>query len=138
MSSRTSTPVVGQRIVRPRHWVQPGPFRGLLVESVDVGVQLPLVDPPNSSPTELYRRELPGPDEGIDLRGAHAEIGGDVFESEEARLYAGGPLASVAATSSPVVHNPNDSTDKGRLPVSLSVCLRLPSLTLVQGWEEHS
>jgi hypothetical protein len=138
MSSKTSAPVVGQWIVRPGHGMELGPFRGLLVKPVDVGVQLPLVDPPHPTPTELYRRELAGPDEGVDLCGTHAEIGGDVFESEEARLYAGGPLASVAATSSPVVHNPNDSTDKGRLPVSLSVCLRLPSLTLVQGWEEHS
>jgi hypothetical protein len=138
MSSKTSAPVVGQWIVRPGHGMELGPFRGPLVKPVDVGVQLPLVDPPHPTPTELYRRELAGPDEGVDLCGTHAEIGGDVFESEKAGLHAGGPLASVAGTARPVVHNPNDSTDKGRLPVSLFVCLCLRSVTSVRVGEDQS
>jgi hypothetical protein len=134
MSSRTSAPVVGQ-IVGPRDGMQLGPLRGLLVKPIDVGVQLPLVDAPNTTSTELYRRKLPGPNEGIDLRGAHAEIGGDVFESQEAGFDAPRPIASMAATSWHVVHNPNDSIDKGRLPVSFFVCGRLPSVTSVHGSE---
>jgi hypothetical protein len=138
MSSRASPSVVGQWIVRPGHGVQLGPFRSLLVKLVDVGVQLPLVDAPHATSTELYRRKLAGPDEGVDLCGAHAEIGGHVFESEEARLYPAGLPASVTTASRHVVHIPNDSTDKGRLPVSLFVCLRLPPLTSVYVGEDQS
>jgi hypothetical protein len=138
MFSRASATVVGQRIVRAGYGMQLGPFRGFPVKPVDVAVQFPLVDPPNAASAELYGGELAGPHEGIDLRGAHAEIGGDVFESEETGLNACGSLASITATSGPFFHNTNDSIDKGRLPVSLFVCLRLPSATAVRLRDEHT
>jgi hypothetical protein len=57
----------------------PGPRLGLFVEPVDERLELLSVDSPDAAAPDLDRGELAGPDERVDLRNAHAQIGRDVL-----------------------------------------------------------
>lgn len=57
-----------------------------LVKTVDVGIELLSVDPPDTSPTDLDRGQLPRTNERVDLRHADVEIGRDILEGEEPRF----------------------------------------------------
>jgi hypothetical protein len=59
--------------------VIPGPSLGLVVEPLDVGLELALVDPPDAAAPDLDGGELARPDERVDLGDAHAQVGGDVL-----------------------------------------------------------
>ena len=72
-----------------------GPFLSLFVEPLDVGLELGLVDPPDPAAPDLDGGELARANERVDLRDAHAEVGGDVLEREETRLD-GRPLPARA------------------------------------------
>ena len=62
------------------------PGVGLLVQALDVGLELGPVDPPYSSAPDLDGGQLSRPHQRIDLRDAHAQIGGHILEREKARL----------------------------------------------------
>lgn len=62
---------------------------GILMKPVDVGVELRSIDPPHAAPSDLHGRELTGSNEGIDLRDAHIQVCGDIFQSKQARLDTG-------------------------------------------------
>lgn len=66
-----------------------GPLSGLAMEPVDVGLELFDIDAPHAPAPDLDGRKLPGSHDRIDLGDADTEVGGDVFESEEARLDPG-------------------------------------------------
>jgi hypothetical protein len=126
MCSRASTTIVGHlRLVRAGQRMKPRPLRCPFVQSIDVGVQLPLIDPPHPPSPELHGRELAGADQRVNLSHADAEVGRDVLEREKARLDPGSPPAAVSVSGARA-HNRNDSTDMGRGPVSTAVCVRLP------------
>ena len=57
----------------------PGPRLRLFVEPVDERLELLSVDPPDAPAPDLDRGELARPDEGVDLRNAHAQVGRDVL-----------------------------------------------------------
>ena len=57
----------------------PGPRLGLFVEPVDERLELLAIDPPHATAPDLDRGELARPDERVDLRNAHAQIGRDVL-----------------------------------------------------------
>lgn len=57
----------------------PGPRLGLFVEPVDERLELLAIDPPDAPAPDLDRGELAGPDERVDLRNAHAQIGRDIL-----------------------------------------------------------
>jgi hypothetical protein len=63
-----------------------GPLLSLVVQPVDVGLELGLVDTPNAAPADLDRGQLARANERVDLRDADAQVGGDVLEREEAWL----------------------------------------------------
>jgi len=63
-----------------------GPFLSLLMEFVQVSIQLIPIYPPYAPAPQLDGGEAAGTDQGIDLRNAHAQIVGHVFEREESRL----------------------------------------------------
>ena len=63
------------------------PVLGVCVELLDVCIELLPVDPPHPAPTDLDGRELARSDERVHLRDAHAEVGRNVLEREEPRLY---------------------------------------------------
>ena len=83
----------------------PGPRLGLFVEPVDERLELLAIDPPDAPTPDLDRGELARPDEGVDLRNAHAQIGRDVVEGQEARLDLG-PFWALVASDIPVGHAP--------------------------------
>jgi hypothetical protein len=56
-----------------------GPRLGFLMQPVDEHFQLFSIHAPDPSPSYLDRWEFPGPDQGVDLRHAHAQIGRDVL-----------------------------------------------------------
>ena len=64
-----------------------GPLFRLLVKPLDVGLELPPVDPPHAAAPDLDRGEIARSHQGVDLRDAHGQIGGHVLEREEAGLY---------------------------------------------------
>jgi hypothetical protein len=66
------------------------PFLGFFMKTVEVSVQLGAVDPPDPSPAQLDGRHLAGPDQGIDLGNADAQVCGHVLQSQESRLETGG------------------------------------------------
>jgi hypothetical protein len=57
----------------------PGPRLGLFVEPVDERLELLAVHPPDATAPDLDRGELARPDESVDLRNAHTQIGRDVL-----------------------------------------------------------
>lgn len=65
------------------------PFACLVVQPLDVVLELLTVDPPHTATPDLDGRQLARAHQRVDLRDAHAEIGGDIFEREQARLDAG-------------------------------------------------
>lgn len=69
--------------------MRPRPLLSLLMETVDVRLELCLVDPPDASAADLDRRELARAHERVDLGNADAEVGRDVLQGEEARLNGG-------------------------------------------------
>jgi len=56
------------------------------VEPLDIGLELLPVDAPHAPAPDLDRRELSGPDQRVDLRNTHAEVGGHILEGQETRL----------------------------------------------------
>lgn len=62
------------------------PGLGLLVKTVEVGVELIAIDPPYAPASQLDSRQITGTNERINLRDAHGEVGRNVLEGEEARL----------------------------------------------------
>jgi hypothetical protein len=83
----------------------PGPRFRLLVEPVDERLELPSVDPPHAPAPDLDRGKLARPDERVDLRNAHAQIGRDVVEGQEARLDLGA-LLPLVTSDIPAGHAP--------------------------------
>ena len=65
------------------------PHLRLFVKAIDIGLQLLAVDPPHSSAPDLDRGELARSNERVDLRNADAQVGRDVFESQESGLDVG-------------------------------------------------
>jgi hypothetical protein len=63
-----------------------GPLLGLLMEPLDIGLELPSIDPPDASAADLDRRKVARSDERIDLGHAHVEVIGDIFERHEPRF----------------------------------------------------
>lgn len=66
-----------------------GPFLRLLVQTVEVGIELSAVDSPHTPAPQFDRREVSGPDQGVHLRNADAEICGHVLEREKSGLECG-------------------------------------------------
>ena len=64
----------------------PSPFERFFMQPLDIRLELVAIDPPDSSTTDLYRRETPGSHQRVHLRDAHAEIGSDVIEGQKTRL----------------------------------------------------
>ena len=62
------------------------PRLGLFVKSFDVVLELLAVDSPHASSTDLDRGEFSRTNQRVDLRNAHAQVGRNVLEREEARL----------------------------------------------------
>lgn len=60
-----------------------------LVKALHVCLELVTVDAPDASAADLDRRQLPGPNQRIDLRNAHAQVGRDVLERQESGLDLG-------------------------------------------------
>ena len=65
------------------------PRLSLVVKPLDIGLELLSIDPPHTPAPDLDGRKLPGSDKRVDLRNAHAQIGGDVFERQETGLDLG-------------------------------------------------
>jgi hypothetical protein len=65
------------------------PLTSLVVEPLDVGLELTLVDTPHASPTDLYRREITATDERVHLLNADAQVDRDVLEGHEAGFKRG-------------------------------------------------
>jgi hypothetical protein len=83
----------------------PGPRLGLFVEPVDERLELLAVHPPDATAPDLDRGELARPDESVDLRNAHAQIGRDIVERQEARLDLG-PFRPLVPSGIPARHAP--------------------------------
>ena len=83
----------------------PGPRLRLLVEPVDERLELLSVDPPHAPAPDLDRGELARPDERVDLRNAHAQIGRDVVERQEALLDLG-LVSALVSSGIPAGHTP--------------------------------
>jgi hypothetical protein len=83
----------------------PGPRLGFFVEPVDERLELLSVDPPDAAAPDLDRGELARPDESVDLRNAHAQIGRDIVERQEARLYLR-PFWGLVPRDIPAGHTP--------------------------------
>lgn len=64
----------------------PGPCLRALVEPVDIGLELLLVDAPDPPATDLYGGELAGPDQRVNLRHAHIQENGHIVQGKEAWL----------------------------------------------------
>ena len=64
----------------------PGPCTRLFVKPLHVSLELVPIDAPHPPAPDLDRRQVARSNEGVDLRDADAQVGGDVFEREEARL----------------------------------------------------
>ena len=60
-----------------------GPLLRFLVEFVEIGVELIPVDPPHAPAPQFDGGETSGPNQGVDLRHADAEVIGHVFKREE-------------------------------------------------------
>ena len=63
-----------------------GPLLSVLMEFVEVGIQLIPIYPPHAPASQLDGGKAARADQGIDLRNAHAQIVGHVFEREESGL----------------------------------------------------
>jgi hypothetical protein len=63
------------------------------MEPVDVGIELRSVNAPHPTPPDLHGWEVSGAHEGIDLRHAHVEVCGDIFERQQARFDARRPAS---------------------------------------------
>ena len=81
----------------------PGPRLGLFVEPVDERLELLSVDPPDAPAPDLDRGELARSDESVDLGNAHAQIGRDIVERQEARLDLG-PFWALVPRGIPAGH----------------------------------
>lgn len=62
------------------------PLLRLAVEPVDVFLELLLADPPHAAAPDLDGRQLPRPDQRVDLGDADVEVPSHVLEGEESRL----------------------------------------------------
>ena len=62
------------------------PLTGLLVQPIDVGLQLLLVDAPHAPAADLYRGKVPTAHQRIDLLDADTEIFRHVLQSHEPGL----------------------------------------------------
>lgn len=107
-----------------------GPLAGFFVKSLDVSLELGLVHAPDTAPADLDRRQLARADQGICLRDAHCQIGGDVFKGVEARRD-GRTRFFVRR----LAHEAQSSTAKPQLPVFGSVCSRLPDTNRDWWWK---
>ncbi len=97
----------------------PGPRLRLFVEPVDERLELLSVDPPDATAPDLDRGELARPDERVDLRNAHAQIGRDVVERQEARLDLG-PFWALVPSDIPAGHTPTiAAVDDGYMDLAL-------------------
>ena len=65
-----------------------GPLLRVLMQSLQVGIELPPVHPPDPSAPDLDRGQITRADQGVDLWNAHAQVGRNVLQGHEARFYA--------------------------------------------------
>jgi hypothetical protein len=99
----------------------PGPRLGLFVEPVDERLELLAVHPPDATAPDLDRGELARPDESVDLRNAHAQIGRDILESHEARFH-----GNATGGREIVLHTSHCSTRSACCHQFSFICARLP------------
>ena len=62
------------------------PLLSLLVEPVDVRLELSSVHAPETAAPDLDARQLSGSHERVDLGHGYRQVGGHIFERQEARL----------------------------------------------------
>ena len=62
------------------------PLLRFLVQSIDIGLELRLVDSPHAAAPDFDGRQFPRAHERVDLRDADAQVGGDVLERKETWL----------------------------------------------------
>ena len=60
-----------------------GPLARLLMKSGDVGLELPLVHPPDPPPSQFDPREVPRTDEGVCLGDGDIQVGRHVLDAQE-------------------------------------------------------
>ena len=106
-------------------WVRPRPFVGGLVEALDVGIQLPAIDPPDSTAPDLYRGKLPRAHQRVNLRDADVEVIGHVLERHEARFD---PRRGRAGAPGFIHVVQQGNTQSSRIPDLDSICSRLTPL----------
>lgn len=110
--------------------MSPRPFVGFLVEALDIRLQLPAIDPPDASSTDLDGGQLARPHERVDLGHADVEEVGNVFERHEARFNSERLRAGTAG----VIHvEAKNSTRSPRIRDFDSICSRLTPLAWGHG-----
>lgn len=105
------------------------PFPRLFVESLDVGLELGLVDAPDTASTDLDRWQFARAHQGIRLWDAHSEIRGHVFKGVKARRD--GRTRFFARR---LAHGPQSSTERAQLPGFGPVCSLLLDTNRDWGW----
>lgn len=73
------------------------PVLGLFMQPLDIRIELVAIDSPDAPPTDLYRRQFSGSNQGVDLGHADTQISGHVLESKKARFDAGRGLRRSSA-----------------------------------------
>ena len=105
------------------------PLAGFFVEPLDVGLELGLVDAPDPTAADLYRRQFAGADQSVGLGNTDRQVCGNVFERVKARRD--GRTRFIARR---LAHGTQSSTEKAQLPGFVSVCSRLPDTNRDWGW----
>lgn len=90
------------------------------MKSLDVGLELSLVHPPDAPPADLYGGQGSRSHQSVDLRHADAQVRRHVFESEKAGLdRRAGRVLSI------FLHGEKGSSRWGRTPGFDRVCFHL-------------
>jgi len=92
------------------------------MQSLDVTLELLSIHTPDTPPADLYCREAAASNQRINLRNAHAQVGGDVFESQKARFH---PRTGGTALGLGGCHEREFSTEPRQQPVFEPVCFFL-------------
>lgn len=98
-----------------------GPLACFFVKPFYVGLELGLVDAPDTSAADLYSGELSRSDQRVGLGHTDCQIRSHVFKRKESRRD--GRTWFLARR---LAHGGQSSTEKPQLPGFVSVCSRLP------------